>query len=187
MARLRIRSKQINPQKEALLLVFKDTYKSFSNTDAQTYTVAIYSLAAQALAFRVSICIAAGKQFERWAVAAGVLVYLLLLFFSNFLPLTTHHTSRRVTRPFPFLPFYSKAFFGCVLSVNLDTSLRACAIYAETTVSGGGNAIWRFARRQLMRSCCGLGQVRLRMLRSKLEASEAQLKKSAMVQFALAR
>jgi hypothetical protein len=42
MARLRIRSKQINPQKEALLLVFKDTYKSFSNTDAQTYTVAIY-------------------------------------------------------------------------------------------------------------------------------------------------
>ena len=38
-----------------------------------------------------------------------------------------------------------------------------------------------------VRSCCGLGQVRLRMLRSKLEASEAQLEKSAMVQFALDR
>ena len=68
MARLRIRSKQINPQKEALLLVFKDTYKSFSNTDAQTYTVAIYSLAAQALAFHVSICNFASppaSKFER--------------------------------------------------------------------------------------------------------------------------
>jgi hypothetical protein len=38
-----------------------------------------------------------------------------------------------------------------------------------------------------VRSCCGLGRVRLRMLLSKLEASEAELEKLAMIHFALAR
>ncbi len=69
----------------------------------------------------------------------------------------------------------------------MSGSDRAAAMQYDGSQGGNCPLDGMLSRLQDVRSCCGFGQVRLRMLLSKLEASEVQLEKSAMVPFALAR